>query len=488
MSGNLETITKHSVVHSLLWKFFERCSVQIITFIVTIVLARLLNPQEYGTMALVLVFVNVAGVIVEGGLNTALIQKKDSDQIDFSTIFYATLGVALILYAILYFTAADIAAFYKNSSLEAVVKVLGISLFFFAVNSIQKAYLSKRMLFKKLFYSSFGAVVVSGTIGIYLAWKGCGVWALVAQSFLTQACTTLIMFITVKWYPSLQFSWQRFKLLFNYGWKIFASNMLVSASINVRSLIIGKVYTSSALALFDRGKQFPALIIDNINSSIQAVLFPVLSGLQDNRDSVKTLVRRSIKTSAFVIFPLVVGLSIFAEPLILSLLTSKWIGAIPYVRIFCIAYLLMPMQIANLEAIKSLGYSGTTLKLELYKKIIEFIVLLITIPISVYFIAWGIVFYNFIALIINVRPNTKILNYGLAEQLKDIFPTLAISLLMGIIVFPITLMPINPTFMIIGGGVAGIAVYGILAALSHNETYIYIKATLLERIKHKSSI
>lgn len=479
-----EELEKHTVIHSLLWKFFERISVQLITFIVTIVLARLLTPREYGAIALVLVFVNVANVIVEGGLSTALIQKKNSDQLDFSTIFYTTLVVASLFYGILYLCSPYIAIFYKNETLEPVVKVLGISLFFYGANSIQKAYLSKHFLFNKLFYSSLGAIVISGVIGIYLAWKGFGVWALVIQNILAQVCTTIVMLITVKWYPSLQFSWVRFKSLFSFGWKIFVSNMLINITINIRSLIIGKVYNASSLALFDRGKQFPALIIENINSSIQAVIFPVLSCIQDNRESVKLMVRRSIKTSAFFIFPLVVLLGVLAESLVLSLLTAKWIGTVPYIRIFCLAYLLMPMQIANLEAIKALGYSGTTLKLELYKKLIELIILAITIPVSVQLIAWGIVVYNFVTLLINVRPNAKILNYGLGVQIKDITPSLIISILMGIILYLFTLLPISPPLMLISGGLIGICVYCGLAMISNNETYLYLKNTIKERLIH----
>ena len=480
-----EELRKHTVIHSLFWKFFERTSVQVISFVVTIVLARLLNPKEYGAIALVLVFVNLANVIVDGGLNTALIQKKNSDQTDFSTIFYASLTIATLLYIIIYFSAPYIAAFYRNPSLEPVVKVLGISLFFYAVNSIQKAFLSKHFLFKKLFYSSLGAVVISGGIGIYMAWRGYGVWALVAQSILIQICTTIIMGITVKWYPSLRFSWLRFKRLFDFGWKIFLSNLLINATINIRSLIIGKVYNASSLALFDRGKQFPALIIDNINASIQAVLFPVLSTLQDNRESVRSMVRKSIKTSSFLIFPLVVLLGVLAHPLIITLLTDKWVGAVPYIRIFCVAYLFMPMQIANLEAIKALGYSGTTLKLEVYKKLIEIIILAITIPISVQLIAWGIVVYNFITLLINLRPNAKILGYGLRDQIKDIIPVLIISVIMGTVMFLFTLLPIKTIYTLVGGVAVGIVTYWVFAILFKNETYIFLRQTILERFFHK---
>ena len=472
----MTTVNRRSVISSLLWKFLERCSVQLVSFIVSIILARILTPKEYGVIALVLVFVNIAGVIVEGGLNTALIQKKNADQLDFSTIFYSSIGVALVFYGLLYMSAPSIANFYNNEELTNVVKVLSLSIFFYAINSVQKAYLTRNLLFKSLFYSSFGAILASGFIGIFLAIKGFGVWALVIQSISSQIATTVIMWFTVKWRPTLEFSWKRFRKLFDFGWKIFASNLLINIFVNIRSLIIGKVYNASSLAYFDRGKNLPALIVDNINSSVQAVIFPVLSSIQDERETIKAMVRRSIKSCAFVIFPLVIGLAVASEPLVRVLLTDKWLGAVPFIRIFCIAYLLLPMQIANLEAIKSLGYSGTTLKLEVIKKNIELIILLITVPISVEMIAWGIVLYNLISLIINLAPNAKLLDYGIKEQLLDIMPTFWISIIMGAGMYLVSILNVNPFIMLTGEIVVGIGIYLVLCKLSQNESYCYLKS------------
>lgn len=472
----MTTVNRRSVISSLLWKFLERCSVQLVSFIVSIILARILTPKEYGVIALVLVFVNIAGVIVEGGLNTALIQKKNADQLDFSTIFYSSIGVALVFYGLLYMSAPSIANFYNNEELTNVVKVLSLSIFFYAINSVQKAYLTRNLLFKSLFYSSFGAILASGFIGIFLAIKGFGVWALVIQSISSQIATTVIMWFTVKWRPTLEFSWKRFRKLFDFGWKIFASNLLINIFVNIRSLIIGKVYNASSLAYFDRGKNLPALIVDNINSSVQAVIFPVLSSIQDERETIKAMVRRSIKSCAFVIFPLVIGLAVASEPLVRVLLTDKWLGAVPFIRIFCIAYLLLPMQIANLEAIKSLGYSGTTLKLEVIKKNIELIILLITVPISVEMIAWGIVLYNLISLIINLAPNAKLLDYGIKTQLLDIMPTFWISIIMGAGMYLVSILNVNPFIMLTGEIVVGIGIYLVLCKLSQNESYCYLKS------------
>lgn len=478
------SVSRSTVIKSLIWKLLERCSVQVVSFVVTIVLARILVPEDYGLIALVLVFVNISNVIVDGGLNMALVQKKDADNVDFSTIFYTSFILASILYALLFSLSGAIAFFYDKPELVPVVRVLGISLFFYAITSIQKAFLSRHLLFKNLFYSSLGAVVVSGIIGIWMAQKGYGVWALVAQNITVQIVTAIIMWYTVKWRPQLVFSFERFKGLFNFGWKIFASNFLINLFINVRSLIIGKVYTASALGYFDRGKQFPALIIENINASIQAVLFPVLSVEQDHVQTVKAMVRRSIKMSAYLIFPLVIGLAVVAKPLVLFLLTEKWLGAVPYIQIFCMAYLLMPMQIANIQAIQALGYSGKTLKLEMIKKIIELIILVITVPISVQAIAWGIVAYNAICLFINTKPNKELLGYGALEQIVDIAPILLTAVLMGGVTYTVALFNLSPIVTICIQVFVGVCSYLLLSVLFKLEAFKYIKDMVEPKFKN----
>lgn len=477
------SVSRSSVIKSLIWKFLERGSVQVVTFVVTIVLARILLPEDYGLIALVLVFVNVSNVIVDGGLNMALIQKKDADNIDFSTIFYTSILLASFLYILLFVFAGAIADFYEKPELVPVIRVLGISLFFYAITSIQKAFLSRNLLFKKLFYSSLGAVLVSGVLGIWMAKMGYGVWALVAQNLAVQIVTAIIMWFTVKWRPQRVFSFERFKGLFNFGWKIFASNFMINLFINVRSLIIGKWYSADALAYFDRGKQMPSLIIDNINSSIQSVLFPVLSSEQDNITVVKAMVRRSIKMSAFIIFPLVIGLIVTAKPLIQSLLTDKWLGAVPFIQIFSIAYMLMPMQIANLQAIQALGHSGTTLKIEMLKKAIELVILIITIPIGVPAIAWGIVVYNAISLLINAVPNKKLLNYGVGEQLLDILPILGVAMSMGVIIYPISFLGLSPICTLVLQILVGFITFVVLSQICHLDSFKYLFGLINTRIK-----
>lgn len=466
--------TRGTIVRSFLWKLFERLSVQLIQFIITVVLARLLLPSEYGIVALIAIFITLCDVIIDGGLNTALIQKKNADNLDFSTIFYFSLCIAVLLYGIMYVSSPAIAQFYKQPELVPVIRVLSLSLPFYAFNSIQRAFVSKNMLFQRLFYSSLGAVVLSGAIGVYMAYHGYGVWALVAQNVSSQFFTTLIMWFTIRWRPVWQFSVIRFRGLFSYGWKIFGANFITSLFLNIRKLVIGKFFTPASLAYYEKGDQLPALVMNNIFSSVQAILLPTFSESQDDRLRVKSMMRRSTKLSCFFIYPLMVGMIIAAKPLVVFLFTEKWIDAVPFIQILCIANFFRPITISNWEAIKALGYSGITLKLEIVKKIIDITILLVSAFIGVYAIAWGCVLFNLICVFINLAPNKKLLNYGIGEQIKDALPTLIIALIMGLAVYWIQFLDLSNTVILILQFVLGAAIYIGVSILFKDESMMYV--------------
>lgn len=447
---------------------------QVISFVVSIILARLLEPADYGNVAIVMVFISLANVIIDGGLNSALIQKKNADIIDFSTIFYTTLVLSVIVYSALFFVSSWVGAFYGNIELVKIIRVLGITLFCGAVNSIQNAYLSKKLLFKKLFFCSFLGVVISGIIGIILALSGAGLWALVFQYLSLSITTMIVMWLTVKWRPKLVFSFERFSSLFNFGWKIFFTNIIMSLFENVRSLIIGKVYNSSSLAFFDRGKSVPSIVMDNVNASIQSVMFPVLSERQDNLDDIKNLMRKSIRLSSYVIFPLLVGLLVVAEPLVNVLLTEKWLNAVPYVRIFCVALIIMPIQNVNIVAIKAIGNSALILRLETIKKIIEVVILILSVKINVQAIAWGVVIYNFISLFINLYPAKKIIHYGYFQQFSDAAKPLLLSIIMGGSVLLLKLLILSPLLLLLLSTIVGVIVYVVISIISRDSSFYYI--------------
>lgn len=478
---------KYIVLNNMFWKFMERSGVQGIQFIVQIVLARLLLPKDYGLISLVTIFIAIANVFVQSGFNTALIQKKDADEVDFSSVFYLSLGVATIMYILIFFGAPLVSKFYREPELTTVIRVLAITLFFGAFNSIQNTVIAKRMQFKKLFFSSLGAALISGVVGIVLAYLGLGVWALVFQQILSQISITLILWFTVKWRPKLVFSIDRVKELFHYGFKLLVSSLINTIDMNLRNLVIGKIYTSDVLGMYNRGEQFPSLIVNNINGSIQSVMLPTLSSEQDNKEKIKAIVRRSIVTSSFIIFPAMVGLSAIAEPIVRILLTDKWLHCVPFLQIFCFIYALMPIHTANLQAINAIGRSDIFLKLEIYKKVISIIILIITIPYGVYAIVLGECVGSIISSFINASPNLKLINYSYREQLEDIMPSAIISLIMGIIIYPIKLLNITPIVILILQIGIGIIVYIMMAKIFKLECFTYLLSILQELLKKRRS-
>lgn len=472
-----------NVLSSLLWKLMERGGTQGIQFIVQIILARLLLPEDFGTIAIVTVFINLAQVFVQSGFNTALIQKKDADKVDFSSVFYLSIFVSGILYVLIFLTAPTVANFYREPVLIPVLRVLSLTLFFGAFNSIQNAFIARNMMFKKLFFSSIGAILISGTCGIAAAYAGLGIWALVIQQLVNQMAISFIMLFTVKWRPCLSFSIKKVKELFSFGWKLLVSSLIDTLYLNLRPLIIGKVYDSSMLGYYNRGQQFPNVLVSNINGSIQSVMLPTLSAQQDNRKRLKEIMRRSIVTSSFLIFPMMIGMAVVAEPLIKVVLTDKWLPAVPFLQILCVSYSLWPIHTANLQAINAMGRSDIFLKLEVLKKIIGLIILYISLQLGIYAIALGEVISGIISTFINAYPNKKMLDYSYKEQWLDIMPSLAISLIMGIIVYSLNYLSLTAARTFIIQIFVGLIVYFGLAKVSKNESYSYLLLTLKQLLR-----
>lgn len=469
---------KKKAISSLIWRFLERCGAQGVSFIVSIVLARLLAPEVYGTIALVTVFTAILQVFVDSGMANALIQKKDADELDFSSVFYFNLVMCVALYLLLFVCAPLIASFYNNAELVPVIRVLGITLLISGVKNVQQAYVSRTLQFKRFFFATLGGTIGAAVVGIVMAYMGFGVWALVAQTLFNSLTDTVILWITVKWRPRLQFSFRRLKGLLNYGWKLLVSGLLHTVYTNLRSLIIGKVYTTQDLAYYEKGQSFPSFVVTNINSSIDSVLLPTMSGVQDNRETVKAITRRSIVTSSYLMWPMMVGLAAVAKPLVLLLLTDKWLPAVPFLQISCFALGLEPLQTANLNAIKAVGRSDIFLKLEIVKKTISITILLLFMRFGVIAIAASGLAYSVIATIFNASPNRKLLGYSYFEQIRDILPSFLLALLMGAVVYPIALIPM-PTVLILAVQVlVGVIIYAGVSYVLKLEPFFYILNTI----------
>lgn len=471
------------VLSNLIWRFLERCGAQGVKLIVELVLARILLPEDYGTIALVTVFITILNVFVDSGMANALIQKKDADDIDFSTVFYFNMCLCMVLYLFLYVSAPLIGWFYENQELISVLRVLGITILISGVKNVQQAYVSKTLQFKKFFFATLGGTLGAAVIGIVMAYKGFGVWALVAQQLFNTLVDTIILWITVKWRPIKAFSFQRLKSLFAYGWKLLVSSLLDTVYNNFRQLIIGKFYTSADLAFYNKGEQFPNLIVTNINSSIDSVLLPVLSNEQGNVERVKEMTRRSIKTSVYVMGPLMVGLFCVAPELVELVLTKKWLPCVPFLRICCISYLFYPIHTANLNAIKAMGRSDLFLKMEIVKKIVGTLAIIIAIPFGVMAMAYSLLIVSVISQVINSWPNKDLLRYSYFEQMKDIIPSIVIAILMGISVEIVSMISCHIVIKLCLQVLVGICIYIALSILCKNDSYIYILDKVKSMIK-----
>ena len=317
------TTNRKRTLTNLIWRFLERCGAQGVGLIVSIVLARILTPDEYGVIALVLVFTSILQVFVDSGLGNALIQKKDADNVDFSTVFFFNVFACCVLYLAIFFAAPFISEFYEKPILTPLIRTMSLTLVLSGLSNVQQAYISKNFLFKKFFFSTIIGTVLSAVVSIYMAYKGYGVWALVAQTLVHHGINTLILWFTVKWRPNVVFSFVRLKGLFSYGWKLLASALIDRVYLEIRKMIIGKKYTSDDLGHYDNGQKIPNFLITNINTSIDSVLLPTLSDSQKDVGAVKNMTRRAIKTSSFVLWPMMVVLGVSAEPLVRVLLTEK---------------------------------------------------------------------------------------------------------------------------------------------------------------------
>lgn len=465
---------KSSVLSNFLWRFAERCGAQGVSFIVSLVLARLLTPNDYGIVALMSVFISILGVFIDSGFSAALIQKKDADDLDFSSIFYFNLFSCSLLYLILFLAAPLISAFYRRPEMTAMVRVLGITFLISGVKSVQTAYVSKNMMFKRFFFSTLGGTIGAAFVGIGMAMMGFGAWAIIAQSLFNNAVDTLILWLTVRWRPKKQFSFARLKQLFSFGWKLLASGLLDTVYNNLRTLIIGKVYTSEDLAFYNKGQHLPDLIITNVNSSIDSVLLPTLSAAQDDPEAVKSMTRRSMQTSTYIMAPFMMGMAACAVPLIRLLYTEKWLSCVPYLVIFCVTSMFYPVHTANLNAIKALGRSDLFLKLEIIKKIVGLITIVITAPISVMAMGYSLLVTCVLSQIINSWPNKKLLNYSYLEQLKDILPGILLAAFMCLCVYPVQWLGLPDYLTLLIQVPLGAVIFVAGSALLKLEAFTYL--------------
>lgn len=483
--------TKKSVFTNLIWRFAERCGAEVLQILVSVILARILAPEAFGTIALILVFSNILQVFVDSGLGNALIQKKDADDLDFSSVFYFNILVCIVLYAALFFCAPLIATFYKNPELTSLVRVLGLTVIISGMKNVQQAYISRTMQFKKFFITSLGGVVVAAVVSIVLALtlpENIAIWALVAQKIVNLAVATGIMWLTVKWRPKLMFSWKRLKGLISYGWKLLVSSLLDTVYRELSKLIIGKKYDAEDLAFYNQGNQYPNLLAININTAIDSVIFPVMSQEQNDPAKVKSMTRRAMKTGIYIMAPLMMGLAFTAPNVVSLILTDKWLPCVPFMRIFCFTFMFYPLHTTNLNAIKAMGRSDLFLKLEIIKKVVGVVLLLSTMWHSVMAMAYSMIVSSIASQIINSFPNRKLLKYGYLEQLKDILPSILLAVFMGICVHFIGYINLHAIFVLSIQMLSGVVIYVLGSIVTKNESFDYMLDILKSFLSKKKKV
>ena len=424
---------KNQTVSGVAWSFLERYATQGVSFIITIIMARLLSPSEYGLLGMLAIFISISQVFIDGGFSNALIQKKEKCDEDFSTVFYINVGISLVFYAILFFCAPLIARFFNEPQLVLITRVYTFNLVINALAAVNKTKLTIAVDFKTQLKISLIAATTSGVAGIIAAYNGFGVWALVLQYMLSALLNVVLSFVYVKWHPSFIFSKESFNSLFKFGSKLLGAQLIGTVYVNLYNLAIGKRYSAEQLGYYTRAGQFGQLVSSNLSSIMTRVSFPVLSQVQDDDERLISVYKRFIQVVAFIVFPLSLGLGGIAKPMILSLLGAKWAGSILLLQILSFAYMCDGITIINLNLLYVKGRSDYVLRLEIIKKSIAFAILFATIWFGLEVICIGQAVYSLIAVALNTHYTNKILNYGIVKQVKDIYKYFLVSLVMAVI-------------------------------------------------------
>ncbi len=462
---------KSEITTSLFWKILENGGSQGVQFVVSVLLARLLSPAEYGIVAIVLIFTTIANVLVQNGFSSALIQKQNADDLDFSSVLIFNVFLSILIYILLFFISPIIAEIYNRPELINILRVMGIIIIPGSIISVQNSYVARNMKFKMLFIATFLASIISGGISVFMAINGMKVWSLAFQQIVYYFALLIILGIGIKYLPKLSFSMERLKTMFDFGSKLLIASLIDTIFTNIHGLIIGKAYSEEMLGAFNRGEQFPKLVVTNLSSAIQSVLLPVMSKKQDSKAEIKKILQSSIKLSTFVVAPMMCGLAAVSDNLILLLLGEKWSFSIPFLQMMCFSYVFWPIHISNLQALNAMGRSDIFLKLEIIKKLLGVAILVIGIRYNVFIFVGLKAFSDLICAFINAYPNVKLLDYKLREQSIDALKNFIPAGCMGVIIYIAGKYIGIGVFSLLVQIVLGVIIYIALAVIMKNENF-----------------
>lgn len=483
-----KVIDKKAVASSMAYSIIISLLLKVVGLVISIVLARILSPDDFGLVAIVMVFIELSQSLITGGFKVALLQKKNVENDDYSTVFIIDIIISVFLVMVLFFTAPLIGKFNDSELITSILKIYSFSLLLVPFNSVLSARLEKSLKFKELMICNIIGTVIAGACGILCAYKGFGAWSIIIYYSLHSLISCIGMAIVQKWLPNLKFSKEKAKGLFSYGWKILVSGLLTTLYNNIRSLIIGKKYSETDLGYYDRGQQIPYIIANTLDNSIQNVMLPTLSSVQDDKEKLKRILSKTVKIGILLILPAMLGLLVIAEPLVKLLLTDKWLPCVPYLQLICIAWATMPFTSANLIAIKALGKSGTYLQLEIVRRVIMMIILLVSLLCfnNVLAVAIGFAISMWLDVIIIMFPVKRILGYGLFDMFKDSWKTILCSIITAGTVFGLGFININYIVLLFIQIFAGIVVYLLLCKIFKIDIYLNIRTEILNFLKKRS--
>ena len=469
---------KKNVIAGFFWKAAESGGDQLITFFISIILARLLGPEKYGTMSVMLIFITIANVIIQNGFQTALIQKKEINEADLSSVFWVGLIISAVLYVLIFLTAPVTADFFGDPDIVPMLRVLSLLLFTGSVVSVEMAIVARKMSFGMQCRATILADIISGAIGVGAALKGLGTWALILQQLIKNAALMLILNISLGWRPMFIVSAERIGALFSYGWKVLVSGLIDTIYTNIYTPVISKLYNSAMVGYYNRGNQFPQVIVFSMAQTMQAVMLPAFSKTQSDKEMARKMLRRAIKLSSFVMFPMMFGIMAIAEPIVRILLGEQWMPAVPLLRLCCLSYSVWHLHVANLQAINANGRSDIYLKLEIIKKLVGTAVLVLSVRMGITGMILMKALVDYLTTFINGYPNKDIIGYGPAAQWNDILPEFCLAAAMAVVVY--LLQVLFGVFGIIDMGSTGGAVIGLAIAVAAG-VVIYLAAAIFFR-------
>lgn len=474
---------KSKTVKGASWSAIDTVANQGITFLVGLILARLLTPAEYGLIGIIIIFISVFNNIVDSGFSNALIRKKDADDIDYSTGFFTNLAFSIVLFAILFFCAPFIASFFSEPLLTPLLRVMGSIVIINALAIIQRTILVKRVDFKTQTYISLISSITSGVIGIFMAYKGFGVWSLVAQQISRQFLNTLFLWIFNRWIPKLIFSVKSFTELWSFGWKLLVSSLINTIWNEIYQVVIGKCYTPVALGHYTRAQQFASIFSSNLNTVVQRVTYPVLSTIQDDKERLKNGYKRIIRCTMLVTFTLMIGLIAVAKPMVVCLIGEQWLPCVPMLQLVSLNMMLYPLHSLNLNMLQVQGRSDLFLKLEIIKKSIAVGPLLLGIFVGIYWMLASSILVGLISYYLNAYYSGPFMGYSIKEQIKDILPSLCVAVTMAIPVYLLSYAPIHALGVFVAQLILGFVLVVLLCELIKLPEYIEIKNIAIPFIK-----